>query len=273
MKYNCCQQSGLCPKNKTCKPLNSREQPWKRFTCACPDGYHGDNCEKRMTSCQGYLDVARKPGKYKVLDSAGSVYEVYCHFDSDVAWTLVQSYSFANKTLEQFKKPLSEDLPFSENAVTWSGYRLRKERMRSIQENATLLRFTCDFEKHHDVEKSDYVLVALDSHSSKIDILTLNNGTPRIDVLRGNIRNQSLNGCKIKLQQSNKPSQPQTLHVRVPDSPHECKLLNNTCSQDKGNYRRYRFFGNLASKCVDNEHRCASSDAATTQLWFGYKTQ
>ena len=33
---------------------------------------------------------------YKVVGSDKSVYEVYCHFDSDGAWTLVQSYSFAN---------------------------------------------------------------------------------------------------------------------------------------------------------------------------------
>ena len=53
-------------------------------------------------------------------------------------------------------------------------YRLSKKRMESIQEKATHLRFTCEFEKHHDVKASDYVQIALNSQSPKIDILTLN---------------------------------------------------------------------------------------------------
>ncbi len=45
---------------------------------------------------------------YKVMDWGVPEYEIYCHFDSDVAWTLVQSYSFANgssnKKFKQFRK-------------------------------------------------------------------------------------------------------------------------------------------------------------------------
>ncbi|CAB4043664.1 Dihydrolipoyllysine-residue acetyltransferase component 3 of pyruvate dehydrogenase complex, partial [Paramuricea clavata] len=134
MKYNCCQQSGICPENKICKPVNSQEQPWKRFTCECPDGYHGDNCDQPITSCQGYAKGSRKSGMYKAVDSiVGLLYSVYCHFDSESAWTLVQSYSFANRSLGQFKKSLSNNRPISENALTWSGYRLSKARMESIK--------------------------------------------------------------------------------------------------------------------------------------------
>ena len=89
MKYNCCQQSDLCPENKICKPINSLQQPWKRFTCECPDGYHGDDCHQPITSCDGYANSSRTSGWYKVVESAGSsVRDVYCHFDSDGAWTL-----------------------------------------------------------------------------------------------------------------------------------------------------------------------------------------
>ena len=89
MKYNCCQQSDLCPENKICKPINSLQQPWKRFTCECPDGYYGGNCDLPIMSCQGYAHSFAKSGKYKVVDFNETVYEVYCHFDSDGgAWTL-----------------------------------------------------------------------------------------------------------------------------------------------------------------------------------------
>ncbi|CAB4024799.1 Sphingomyelinase phosphodiesterase D, partial [Paramuricea clavata] len=132
MKYNCCQQSGLCPKNKTCKPINSQEQPWKRFTCECRDGYHGENCDQPIMSCQGYAQV------------------LGC-----------RSYSFENRSLDQFKKSLSENLPISENALTWNSYRLSKQRMESVKDNSTFLQFTCDYEKYLDIKKSDYVQIPL----------------------------------------------------------------------------------------------------------------
>ena len=139
MKYNCCKQSDVCPKNKTCKPFNSPQQPWKRFTCECPDGHHGENCDKPIRSCSEYL--GRESGMYKVMDSGNSVHEVYCHFNSDAAWTLVQSYSFANRSLVQFQRHLKFNRPISENALTWSGYRLRKSRMRSIKDNSVQCKF------------------------------------------------------------------------------------------------------------------------------------
>ncbi len=51
----------------------------------------------------------------------GSLYEVYCYFDSDSAWTLLHSYSYENRFLYLFRKPLYVDIPVSENALTWSG--------------------------------------------------------------------------------------------------------------------------------------------------------
>ncbi|XP_028408168.1 delta and Notch-like epidermal growth factor-related receptor isoform X2 [Dendronephthya gigantea] len=49
MKYNCCQKSDICPGNKTCQP--TFVPSWKRFTCECPDGYFGDNCDEKTISC------------------------------------------------------------------------------------------------------------------------------------------------------------------------------------------------------------------------------
>ena len=52
-----------------------------------------------MTSCEECLDVAEKPGKYKIMDSPGLVgyiWSVDCQFDTDGAGTLVHSYREIN---------------------------------------------------------------------------------------------------------------------------------------------------------------------------------
>jgi hypothetical protein len=122
---------------------------------------------------------------YKVVGSDKSVYEVYCHFDSDGAWTLVQSYSFANGSkFEGFQNPISGNHPVSENALTWNGYRLSKDRMKYIQSNSVFLRFMCDYEKHHDMNKSDYLQIALEvyilGYKKIINVLALTNGYTNI---------------------------------------------------------------------------------------------
>ncbi len=144
---------------------------------------------------------------YKVMDSGVPEYEVYCHFDSDVAWTLVQYYSFANRSLDQIKKPLYDDAPVSENDLTWSGYRLRKPRMKSIKDNSTFIQFTCDYEKNLAINKSDYVQIPLqDIKQSRenVDVLEFSNHTSnfRVEQGRGKIGGYDLTDCRINLHQN-----------------------------------------------------------------------
>ena len=272
MKYNCCQESGLCPENKTCKRINSQTQPWKRFTCECPEGYHGDNCNQPITtSCGGYLDGPRKSGMLKVMDSEKTVYEVYCHFESDSAWTLVQSYSFANRSLDQFKKSLSEDRPISENALTWSGYRLSKARMESIKNNSTFLQFTCDYEKYLDIQKSDYVQIPLGNikswqrGSKKVqDVLKLNGLASDVTIGngRGKIGEYDLSDCQIKLRQYTQKQ----LHVH---SIYGCTFNVLSCTYNYY-YNRFGYYYS-PSACVKKVHRCVQNANSTTQLWFGWR--
>ncbi|CAB3983894.1 Versican core [Paramuricea clavata] len=277
MKYNCCQQSGLCPENKTCKPINSQEQPWKRFTCECPEGYHGNNCDEPITSCGGYLDGPRKSGMHKVMDSEKSVYEVYCHFESDVAWTLVQSYSFANGSyrskFKQFRKSLAKSHPVSENALTWSGYRLSKRRMESIKNNSTFLQFTCDYEKYRSINKSDYVQIQLRniktrSGDENVDVLELNQYTTYVTIGngRGKIGKYDLSGCRIeRLHQQTNFSVP--LHVDIYRVRPTCKFYDQSCSSSGLTSQYFGSYSN--SDCVKKVHRCVNSQNSTTQLWFG----
>ncbi|CAB3983896.1 PREDICTED: uncharacterized protein LOC107347374 [Paramuricea clavata] len=267
MNYNCCQESGLCPTNATCKPINSPQQPWKRFICECPDGYHGDNCDQPITSCQGYANGPRKSGMYKVVDSdLKLVYEVFCYFDSDGAWTLVHSCSFANG-LDQLKKSLSQDLHVGGNALVWSAYRLKKT-MESIKESSTFLQFTCDYEKHRDMEQLDYVQIRLGNISH--DVLELNNDhTSYVTVGEGfgKIERYDLNGCQVKLHQ--RPNRPLHVHVRhdIPDS--KCKVSANDSSCT--NADKYFDCYASSSECVKKVHRCVQNANSTTQLWFGMR--
>ena len=271
MKYNCCQQSDLCPQNKICKPFNSPAMPWKRFTCECPDGYHGNNCDQPITSCQGYTQGSRKSGKYKIVDSAdNSMYEVYCHFESDSAWTLVQSYSLANGSwnsiFKQFRTTLAENHPVGENALNWSGYRLSKPRMKSIKDNSTILQFTCEYEKNLAINKSDYVQILLQKINP--DVFQFSKHTSRfsIDQGRGKIGGYDLTHCQITLYQDTD----WPLHIIF--FPNIQTDVDSACADDL--FFRTNgagFFGDSEglSDRLKKIHRCATNDNSTTQLWFG----
>ncbi len=270
MKYNCCQQSDLCPQNKICKPLNSPQQPWKRFTCECPDGYHGDNCDKPIRSCSGYL--GRESGMYKVVDSSNSLYEVYCHFDSDVAWTLVQSYSFANSSLDQFNKPLFDDAPVREDDLTWSGYRLSKSRMRSIKYNSNFLQLTCNYEKTRYITQSDYVeipLLDIKKSGQNVDVLLFYGGTNHISVAvrYGKIGGYDLHHCQIWL--NLEWNSPLHVHIEITSSA-QCKFHGVNCAgRDKNFFGGY--FVTSVDDCRKQVHSCIQNDNSTTQLWFGIR--
>ena len=246
---NCCQQSGLCLGKKICKPIYLPQRPWKRFTCECPDGYHGNDCDEPIQSCGGYLDRYWKPdGMYKV--KSHDWFEVYCHFDSDGrAWTLVQSASFTNHT--DSNKPLKVDRPISPNALTWSGYRLRKARMQSIYKNSDHLRFTCDFEKVHNVHDTDYLQMPF----LKKDI-TIDDTNENVLTYRGQINGNNLQPCKIRLHQySNKG-----LHVHIE---------GNSCAfAPKDPCKSFRYFSYYPCSSMPT-HRCTKNKHSTTQLWFG----
>ena len=252
MKYNCCQHSGLCPNNRICKPVDSLEKSWKRFTCECADGYNGDNC-KPIMSCQGYADQGSKiSGMYKIVGNDGSVYEVYCHFDSSGIWTLVQSYSVENgSSVTAFVKILSEDHPVSENALTWSGYRLSRERIKSIRDKSSFVQFTCNYEET-DNGQCDYVQILL--RDIAVDILSLTGFTKYVTIGEGHgkIGQHDLSNGEIHLYQGDR----NTLHVHIYQYSTDCHL-----------FRSIRF----SCDNLKRVHGCVQNDKSTTQIWFGVR--
>ncbi len=254
---NCCQQSGLCLGKKICKPIYLPQRPWKRFTCECPDGYHGDDCNKPIQSCGGYLDRYWKPaGMYKV--KSNDWFEVYCHFDSDGgAWTLVQSASYANHTRSEnaFTKPLTKDRPLiSQNALTWSGYRLSKARMQSIYTNSAHLGFTCDFEKVDDVHEMDYLQMPFPN----TDIIKDKFNKTTISRYHAQINEDDLQNCTVELRQGGQKG----LHVRIKGD--SCAFVPNNPCKDFHYFTYY--------PCLEQTHRCTQNENSTSQLWFGSGT-
>ena len=271
MKYNCCQQSGLCLKNEICKPINSLQQPWKRFTCECPDGYHGHNCDQPITSCQGYANGSRKSGMYKVVDSdLKSVYEVFCYFDSDGAWTLVQSFSFANGSgatkFTQFQNPLSNDLPVGEKYPAWRGYRLGKARMTSIEKNSVLLRFTCNHQaKTDNVRESDYLQLLL--NDVQRNVVELSGYSSNFPIQHGKIGEMKLkHGCLFNLFQY------YSMNVHASNYLYTCGITPSFTESHCNTKSRYSVFGdyNTANACFERTHGCLINSESTTQLWFGH---
>ena len=268
MNDHCCQQSGICSGKKICKPINSPQQPWKRFTCECRDGYHGDDCDQPIRSCKGYASVQQESGRYKLLDSHGSLYEAYCHFDNEGAWTLVQSFSLANGSatteFTEFRKPLSQNYPVGEKDLAWSGYRVSKSRMQFIEKGAKLLGFTCNYPKYKNIQQSsDNLQIRLEDVGENVIEL---NGRRRVHVQRGKIGGMVLGVCNLEVYQHYS----MTLHAS--GYFYTCAIQPSSDSSSCGHQSFYSVFGNYDAThaCFDKRHGCVLSSTSTTQLWFGH---
>lgn len=56
------------------------------FSCEFPNSYCGKDSKQPITSCHYYANRSLKSATYKVVDfSKITVFEVFCHFDSEGA--------------------------------------------------------------------------------------------------------------------------------------------------------------------------------------------
>lgn len=272
MKYNCCQQSELCPSNRMCRPNSSLQKSWKRFICEQQENNHGNNNSQPITatSCQGYAKGSRAPGVYKVMGSDLTIYEVYCYFDSHGSWTLVQSYSYesALSGSSEFRTPLSVDNPVSENALAWNGYRLSKQRMKSIEKNSSLLLFTCSYEETYDVNKSDHMELLI-SDLVQNDIVDLSSTSRVAWVKRLKVGETTIDGrinqCSSAVYQYSTPKT--TLHGR--SFLYACNTGLDSDVKCLANDELFSIFGSWhGNLCQEYNHKCVQS-GSTTQIWFG----
>ena len=112
------------------------------------------------TSCVGHgQQGASEDGIYKIYDNGGNTFPAYCDLKSEpgIAWTLVMSWSRKNRVLSAFGKAVLQiNAPENENSPNWDRYRLRLERMRSLQVHSTHWRATCCYPTHG-IDYRDYL--------------------------------------------------------------------------------------------------------------------
>lgn len=271
-----CTTSNPCLNGGTCQ-LPSSSNREKRFGCKCPDGYVGDrceimqcqpgytgkHCEHPIRSCRSYSTGTRTSRKYTVLDADMKPPKVYCDLDSNstITWTLIQSYQLRNKL--QFKQPLSADSPQNPDNPSWAQYRLSKRRMESIQQDSTKWRITCRYDTDGAV-KTDYVRVS----NAEVNIIKLNKRKcPNVEYI--DIRGHHCRDCTASVMQRQGRKIP--LHFNSFVSNRNCSFKltgSNLCKIEKRDWREDNFGFYL---CENTEHRCSSSNNATTQTWFGWK--
>ena len=169
-------------------------------------------------------------------------------------WTLIQSYKL--KYREEFGgKTLSGDFPKNQHEPSWSRYRLSKSAMESIQSDSTQWRITCRYEADG-VVYIDYVRAL----NKELDILTFNGRGKCVNVEYINIRGQSCTACAARFWQN--PTR--ILHTDSSIRLHCGFTFQESlgCSGlGEDNFGLYY--------CINKQHRCSSSDEATTQTWFG----
>ena len=194
---NCCLTSSPCFNGGTCVPTIGPNNI-QRYTCKCPQYYHGYRCEIPIKSCKD-VTAARastfppSPGKYAILDYNSNPFNVFCDFDNHNstiavwAWTLVQSYALREKFLW---KPFQRESPKDSERPNWSLYRISKQRMQSIRNESTKWRVTCCYDTTYSVDYRDYVRGTF----SNIDILDYyGDGCVKVDYI--SVRDQSCSNC------------------------------------------------------------------------------
>ncbi len=229
-----------------------------RFKCHCLPGYAGILCQDVVKSCRGYSKGSRVPKIYKVFDDNMNLFDVYCDFDSNstMTWTLIQSFQLQNKGLFA-RRVFPVDYPVSETAPRWDAYRLSKSRMQSIQQDARKFRITCNYDADGVVYR-DYLQVA----KAEFDIITFTSGTVCAVVEWINIRGQMCKNCTAFLHQGGNMAFHSDSYFAKRDKcqfqPTDSEYCGGVGEDNFGVY-----------DCVNQDHRCTSSQSATTQTWLG----
>ena len=101
-------------------------------------------------------------GIYHIVDQQNISFPVYCDFGSEpkAAWTLIQSHSLQNNEAFKRKPFYLFDMQINQDAPEWKNYRLSMSRMKSIQDDSTHWRATCNFPTEG-VDYRDYWRVSL----------------------------------------------------------------------------------------------------------------
>ena len=145
----------------------------------------------------------------------------------------------------------------SQNEVDWNAYRLSLSQMRSIANNSTHLRATCNYPTEG-LQYIDYARAKLEGHN----IFGTWDDTCRMYEYI-NIRGNNCSDCTaLTKQKSGKAWTTNSYKSKEMD----CEFDGTPgASSNENNFGQYR------NGAINKNHRCSSSPASTTQHWFGVK--
>ena len=232
-----------------------------RFCKTCESGYTGKNCEIKARSCRQYGNGTRTPGLYHILNQADKPRKVFCDFekDSNLTWTLVQTYSFKNRG-SFFQEPFFKDGSINQwNAVKdWFEHRHKRETMESIQNDSTKWRVTCDFDKNLTALRNDF----MQGSKASVNILTFNEEGVCKKVEYVDIRGYSCSNCSVMLYQTDL----YPFHMDTRESVESCdlKVEDSKWCQGQGGEDSFGYY-----HCRHEGHRCSATNTSTTNTWLG----
>ncbi|XP_046864155.1 uncharacterized protein LOC124458106 isoform X2 [Xenia sp. Carnegie-2017] len=258
VKIDCCYTSNYCSNNGKCQQLTYLTSE-VRALCKCKEGFVGKRCEKKAKSCQNFH--GRSNGWYQIITNENKMVKVYCQFDTAHVWTLVMSYSFKLRARYRYQ-PYYKNFSRNEANETWEDYRLPLYAMKSIKDDGnTLWRITCSY-GDKDWNKTDLVVA---THENAPILKQNNDNAVCLNVSFIDIKGYECNDCRIPFWQNDK----QVFHTDNSHDNSKCNLKNfqsSGCSNSDGSGGEDNFG---YYDCYNTTHRCASSESATTQLWFG----
>ncbi|XP_032232461.1 uncharacterized protein LOC116614948 [Nematostella vectensis] len=222
-----------------------------------PEGDHYFPAELEYKSCLDHMKAgATDSGIYTITFSNGARGKVMCDLTSEpnAAWTLVLSFAFKNRHLEEFyKKPWQFDAPRHSDEPNWDDYRIELAKMQHLVKQSTHWRATTGLPVYG-VDYRDYIRGLLSSLYVFADVEGCR------DVEYVNVRGYSATNSSVYVWQDS-PDIP--LHIDTDYSYAHCRFKHP-------NYVTYEnIFGLYSDRERNPKFRGSEDDGSTTQWWFG----
>ena len=206
--------------------------------------------------------------EYTIEDESGSIYNVFCDFNSEagVAWTLIESFSLNNEQ-QLITYPFSADHPLNEQYLNRALFRLPIKVIVDIGSRSKYWRGTCSY-RDYGVDYRDYVRVRM----SDLDPITFLGGltfSPDSCILINfiDIKGTNCRNCTTTIFQLSD----QMIHIAPWWGRYHYDCTFNTVTVEyncPGTNERAGLLG-VYTLCSDPSYRCSESPSSTTQIWFG----
>jgi len=258
--YNGCCQSNPCMNKATC--IEKCQTFKDKFECQCPPNFMGKYCERNLTY-SACLDIAKnsnqlpKSGVYEIVRSDnGIIFPVYCTFELNKAWTLIESFSLDN--INKFQNLTFNTHGFSNiKPPFWENYRIGIWRIKYVHSKSTLFAATCDFPKRTGRSLiPDFLLGSL----KDVDFITETSINGCRKYMKIDIRGRKCSNCTAYTVYGGAESY--HFHIDMND-----KSSSALCDLKPFEGGLHEYFGYY--KSPNSEFLCTTTHESTTQWWLG----